>query len=85
MVNNETVAPRLTGWLPMSFGLLALVLGAVWTLQGLDFLANHLMSDNPVWVAVGAGTAVAGLALVVVGMRRRTASKTGIGQPPATV
>ena len=76
MVNNETGVPPLQGWLPMSLGLLALVLGAVWTLQGLDYLANHLMSDNLVWAAAGGATAVAGLVLVVVGMRRRTAGKT---------
>jgi hypothetical protein len=76
MVNNETVAPRLRGWLPMSLGLLALVLGAVWTLQGLDYLTNHLMSDQPLWAAVGGVTALIGLVLVVLGMRRRTASKT---------
>ncbi|BBH63645.1 hypothetical protein ACTI_03300 [Actinoplanes sp. OR16] len=76
MVNNETEAPRLRGWLTMSLGLLAIVLGAVWTLQGLDFIPDHLMSDQPVWAAVGGVTAVIGLALVVVGMRRREAGRT---------
>ena len=83
MVNNET--PRLGGWLLMSFGLLALVLGAVWTLQGLDHLTDHLMSGNLVWAAAGGVTAVAGLALVVAGMRRRTAGKAEIGRHPSTV
>ncbi|MEU4688510.1 hypothetical protein [Actinoplanes sp. NPDC023714] len=75
MVNNETETPRLRGWLTMSLGLLAIVLGAVWTLQGLDYLAGHLMSDQPVWAAVGGVVAAGGLALVVVGMRRREAGR----------
>jgi hypothetical protein len=75
MVNNETVTPRLRGWLTMSLGLLALVIGAVWTLQGLDFLTGHLMSDQPVWAAAGGVVAVIGLALIAVGMRRREAGK----------
>ena len=32
------------GWLPMALGLLAVVLGAVWTLQGLDVLDGSVMS-----------------------------------------
>ncbi|WP_433826235.1 hypothetical protein ACQP2E_29690 [Actinoplanes sp. CA-015351] len=75
MVNNETETPRLRGWLTMSIGLVALVLGAVWTLQGLDFLTDHLMSDQPAWAAAGGAVAVIGLVLIVVGMRRRTAGK----------
>ena len=76
MVNNEE-APRLTGWLTMSAGLLAIALGAVWTLQGLGHLTDSLMSDEPIWAAVGGVLLAAGLALVVVGMRRRTAGREG--------
>lgn len=75
MVNNETVTPPLRGWLTMSAGLLGLTLGAVWTLQGLNYLTGDLMSDQPVWAAAGGVVAVLGLALIVIGMRRRTAGK----------
>ncbi|MFI1992807.1 hypothetical protein [Actinoplanes sp. NPDC020271] len=79
MVNNETEAPaetiRLRGWLSMSIGLLAVVLGAVWTLQGLNVFENELMSDQPVWAAVGGAVTGVGLALVVIGMRRRSSGK----------
>ncbi|GIF03538.1 hypothetical protein [Actinoplanes siamensis] len=79
MVNKETGIPdgpvRLHGWLPMSLGLLGLVLGAVWTLQGLNLFEDELMSDQPVWAAVGAVVAVAGLVLVVIGMRRRNSAR----------
>jgi hypothetical protein len=72
MVNNETGPPRLRGWLTMSLGLLALVLGGVWTLQGLDYLGGSLMSGQTVWAAVGGTLIVAGLFLIIVGMRQRS-------------
>jgi hypothetical protein len=71
MVNNETEPPRLRGWLTMSLGLLAIVIGGVWTLQGLDYLDDGLMSGQSFWAAIGGVLIVAGLGLVVVGMRRR--------------
>ncbi len=72
MVNNETEPPRLRGWLTMSLGLLAVVLGGVWTLQGLDYLGDSLMSGQKVWAAVGGALIVAGLLLIITGMRRRS-------------
>ena len=81
MVNNETGTPvqviRLHGWLAMSFGLLGLVLGAVWILQGLNVFEHELMSDKPVWAAAGGGLMLAGLVLIVIGMRRRESARTG--------
>jgi hypothetical protein len=81
MVNNEET-PRLSGWLIMSGGLLALVVGAVWTLQGLGHLTDSLMTDEPIWAAAGGVLIIAGLALLVVGMRRRTAGRRVA--PPVT-
>ncbi|MBG0568302.1 hypothetical protein [Actinoplanes aureus] len=75
MVNNEN-EPRLRGWLTMSLGLLAMVLGAVWLLQGLGYLTDSLMSDELFWAAAGGVLLVVGLVLVVIGMRRRTAGYT---------
>jgi hypothetical protein len=75
MVNNETEPPRLRGWLTMSLGLLAIVIGGVWTLQGLDYLDGGLMSGQSFWAAIGGVLIVAGLGLVVVGMRRRSSGQ----------
>jgi uncharacterized membrane protein YdcZ (DUF606 family) len=79
MVNSETSAPsqapRLPGWLSMSLGLLGIVLGVVWTLQGLNVFEHELMSDQPVWAAIGGGVAGVGLAFVAIGMRRRSSAK----------
>ncbi|MBO3742457.1 hypothetical protein J5X75_33600 [Actinoplanes sp. NEAU-H7] len=75
MVNNETERPRLRGWLAMSLGLVAIVLGGVWTLQGLDVLPYSAMSGQTVWAAVGGALIMAGLLLIAVGMRRRSAGQ----------
>ena len=59
----------------MSLGLLAMVLGGVWTLQGLGRLGGDLMSGKTVWAVVGGALIVAGVVLVVLGMRRRSAGR----------
>lgn len=59
------------GWLPFAVGLLAVVLGVVWTLQGLDLLGGSAMSGNTFWAVVGPVVALAGAALIVVGLRVR--------------
>jgi hypothetical protein len=59
------------GWLPFAIGLLAVVLGVVWTMQGLDLLGGSAMSGNTFWAVVGPIVAVGGVALIVVGLRIR--------------
>ena len=75
------------GWLPMVLGLLALVLGAVWTLQGLNVLDDSKMSGVKAFTVIGPVLAVVGLGLIVVGMRIRNRSKREMKppevQPPA--
>lgn len=68
--------PKLTGWTPMAVGVLAIVLGGLWTLQGLDVVENSMMSGVSAWAVIGPIVAVAGLALVVIGVRRRSRAKT---------
>ena len=65
----------LRGWLPMALGLLLVVLGAVWTLQGLGLVEGSVMTGVPVWAIVGPIVAVAGLILVVTGVRLRARAK----------
>lgn len=79
MVNepaNVPAAPRrLAGWPLMTAGALAVVVGSLWTLQGLDVITDSAMSGTRLWAVVGGIAAVAGLILIILGVRQRTRSK----------
>jgi steroid 5-alpha reductase family enzyme len=47
----------------------------VWTLQGLGVVEGSVMTGVPVWAIVGPIVAVAGLILVVTGVRLRARAK----------
>jgi hypothetical protein len=59
----------------MALGLLAVVLGAVWTLQGLGVLNDSVMSGVEIWSVIGPIVAVIGLVLITVGLRIRNRAK----------
>ncbi|MEH0933428.1 hypothetical protein [Micromonospora sp. CPCC 205558] len=59
------------GWLPLTLGLLAVVIGAVWTVQGLGYVSGSLMTDEKIWAVLGPILALAGLALIWLGLRSR--------------
>jgi uncharacterized membrane protein HdeD (DUF308 family) len=63
------------GWLPIAGGLLAVVLGALWTLQGLGVVGGSAMSGVTFWAIVGPVVAIAGVVLIVRAMRARNAPK----------
>ncbi|OLE21703.1 MAG: hypothetical protein AUG44_26825 [Actinobacteria bacterium 13_1_20CM_3_71_11] len=62
------------GWLWVVVGALLVVVGGVWTLQGLNVMGGSAMSGVTLWAVIGPIVALAGLALAVVGARqlRRT-------------
>lgn len=66
------------GWLALAVGLLGVVIGAVWTLQGLGHLGGSAMTGETVWAVVGPVVGVAGLLLIMVGLRARS-RKTATG------
>jgi hypothetical protein len=63
------------GWFRLTLGLLAVVVGLVWTLQGLGYLRGSLMTGDDVWAIVGPVLVVLGLVLLVVGLRARNRAK----------
>jgi hypothetical protein len=65
----------LRGWTLMTFGLLGVVLGGLWTLQGLDVVGGSVMSGVRIWSLIGPAVALLGLILIVLGVRRRARSK----------
>ena len=61
----------------IGIGVLILVVGGVWALQGFGVLPGSVMSGVALWAIVGPLVAVAGLVLLVVGIvRMRRASRS---------
>jgi hypothetical protein len=57
--------------LRLLLGLILVVSGVVWTLQGLDVLGGSAMSGVTLWAVVGPLVAIAGLWLAASGYRQR--------------
>jgi uncharacterized RDD family membrane protein YckC len=59
-------------WVLLVVGVLLVLTGILWTLQGLDVVGGSAMSGVTLWAIVGPIVAVLGLVLAVVGARRKT-------------
>jgi uncharacterized membrane protein HdeD (DUF308 family) len=53
------------------FGILFLLVGCVWILQGINVLPGSFMTGQTKWAIYGAFLAVAGVSLLVSANRRR--------------
>ena len=56
---------------PMTLGVLMVVVGAVWTFQGLGYLKGSPMTGQQTWAIIGPIVAGLGVALTYVGVRGR--------------
>ena len=61
-------------WVWLVLGILAIVVGSVWTLQGLNIVGGSAMSGHGLFAVIGLIVGVIGVFLVVFGARRRAAS-----------
>jgi len=61
---------RATGWL-VPVGLVLVLVGLVWTAQGVGWLEGSPMTGETLWAVLGPVLAVIGGAIVVVGSRGR--------------
>ncbi|GAB4101221.1 hypothetical protein GCM10028790_02390 [Micromonospora taraxaci] len=59
------------GWLSLTLGLLAVVIGAVWTVQGLGYVSGSLMTNERIWAVLGPLVSLAGLVVLWFGLRSR--------------
>ncbi|MET7375400.1 hypothetical protein [Micromonospora arida] len=59
------------GWLPLTLGLLAVVIGAVWTVQGLGYVSGSVMTDEKIWAVIGPLVTAVGLVVIWLGLRSR--------------
>jgi hypothetical protein len=64
-------------------GVLLVVTGAVWTLQGLGYLPGSVMSGVTFWAVIGPVVAVFGLVLIARGWSRRRARPPDDAHPSA--
>jgi len=62
-------------WVLLVGGVLFVLMGVVWTLQGVDVLGGSVMSGEPMWAVIGPIVVVAGLVLLGLGLRRRGSSR----------
>lgn len=53
-------------------GVLLIVMGAVWTLQGVGVLGGSVMSGVTMWAIIGPIVAIGGAFLIVLSRRRAT-------------
>lgn len=58
-------------WLIVGLGVLLVLLGAVWTMQGLGYLKGSFMTGQQQWTAIGSLCVIGGLLLAVSGLRRK--------------
>ncbi len=61
-------------WVLIIVGILALLLGIVWALQGTNVLAGSVMSGHRRWIAIGGLLGVVGIVLIIVGARMKRAA-----------
>jgi hypothetical protein len=57
-------------WIWLIIGVLLLLSGVVWTLQGLDLLGGSSMTGDTKWAVIGPIVAIAGVVLAGFGLRR---------------
>lgn len=59
------------GWFRLTMGLLAVVLGVLWTVLGLGYVEGSALTDKRIWAMVGPVVVLIGLVALWYGMRAR--------------
>lgn len=54
-------------------GAVLILLGATWTLQGLDVIGGSVMSGVTLWAVIGPVVIIVGVVTALLGIRRRSA------------
>ncbi|GAA3007990.1 hypothetical protein [Streptosporangium longisporum] len=58
-------------WLPIGLGVLLVLVGGLWALQGLGYVGGSFMSGAREWTWIGLAAFAAGVVLVVSVLLRR--------------
>ena len=57
-------------WLFLVLGIVLILLGLVWTLQGFNVIGGSAMSGSSLWATVGPIVLLIGVLLIIVGLVR---------------
>ena len=60
-------------WFGLVVGIVLILIGIVWILQGLNILPGSVMSGRPVYSVLGLGVAVVGVIVLLYSRRRKSA------------
>ncbi len=55
-------------------GVILILLGFLWALQGAGVVGGSAMTGNPIWIWIGLAVVLVGLGLGYLGTRRRASS-----------
>jgi hypothetical protein len=58
-------------WILVGVGIVLVLLGGLWLLQGVGILGGSVMTGQTFWAVVGVILLIVGIALCVLGMRRK--------------
>ncbi|MBB4687638.1 hypothetical protein [Amycolatopsis jiangsuensis] len=58
-------------WITMAFGVVLILVGAVWVLQGAGVLLGSFMTGQKLWFLIGLVAVLAGVVLVAATARRK--------------
>ena len=58
-------------WVDRIIGVVLVLIGGLWTLQGLNLVGGSFMTGSALWLVIGVVVVIAGLALLFRRPRRR--------------
>ncbi len=61
----------MAAWIMVIVGAILDLLGTIWILQGLNILPGSFMTGQPFWAGAGLVVMIAGMALLILGVRRK--------------
>lgn len=61
----------MAAWIMVIVGAILDLVGTIWILQGLNILPGSFMTGQPFWAGAGVVAMLTGMALLVLGVRRR--------------
>jgi hypothetical protein len=71
-VLNSVTSTDMKTTVLVAVGAVLVLLGATWTLQGLDVIGGSVMSGVTLWAVIGPIVVIAGIVTVLFGLRRRS-------------